>query len=73
MPIPIPLDHVIGRLARPPELDALRRQARRRLSGAEAHAARPHVLHHKWLLSERLGRDVGLRAAAADYFDNFAA
>ena len=25
---------------------------------------------HKWILSERLGRDVGLRVAALDYFEN---
>jgi hypothetical protein len=31
------------------------------------------ILELKWLLSERLGRDVSLRVAAADYFDNFAA
>lgn len=26
---------------------------------------------HKWFLSERLGRDVGVRVAAVDYIDNF--
>ena len=26
---------------------------------------------HKWYLSERLGRDVGVRVAAVDYIDNF--
>jgi hypothetical protein len=30
----------------------------------------PQVLEHKWYLSERLGRDVGLRVAAVDYFEN---
>jgi hypothetical protein len=25
---------------------------------------------HKWILSERLGRDVGLHVAAIDYFEN---
>jgi hypothetical protein len=28
------------------------------------------VLEHKWFVSERLGRDVGLRVAALDYFEN---
>jgi hypothetical protein len=28
------------------------------------------ILEHKWLLSERVGRDVGLRTAVVDYFDN---
>lgn len=30
----------------------------------------PKVLQHKWLLSEKLGRDVGLRTACIDYIDN---
>lgn len=29
------------------------------------------VNDHKWLLSERLGRDVGFVVAAVDYFLNF--
>ncbi len=28
------------------------------------------IEHHKWLLSERLGRDVGMQVAAADYLEN---
>ena len=49
---------------------ALRKLAGVQLSTAEANAAWPRVLEHKWLLSERLGRDVGLRVAAIDYFEN---
>jgi hypothetical protein len=45
----------------------------RALSGAHACAALSRVLEHTWLPSERLGRELGLRVAAADYFDNFAA
>ncbi len=30
----------------------------------------PKMLQHKWLLSEKLGRDVGLRTACIDYIDN---
>lgn len=30
----------------------------------------PKILQHKWLLSERLGRDVGLRTACIDYIEN---
>ena len=30
----------------------------------------PRILKHKWLLSEKLGRDVGLRTACIDYIDN---
>lgn len=30
----------------------------------------PKILQHKWLLSEKLGRDVGLRTACVDFVDN---
>jgi transitional endoplasmic reticulum ATPase len=30
----------------------------------------PKILQHKWLLSEKLGRDVGLRTASVDFVDN---
>ena len=30
----------------------------------------PKILKHKWLLSEKLGRDVGLRMACVDFVDN---
>jgi len=36
----------------------------------EARAKLPQTLKHKWYVSERLGRDVGLRVAAVDYFEN---
>ena len=52
-----------------------RRRAVRRLAGvslseAEARAAWNRILDHKWYMSERLGRDVGLHVAAVDYFEN---
>jgi hypothetical protein len=40
------------------------------LSASEAREVWPRVLEHKWYLGERLGRDVGLRVAAVDYFEN---
>lgn len=49
---------------------SLRQLASVKLSAAEARAAWPCVLEHKWYLGERLGRDVGLRVAAVDYFEN---
>lgn len=73
MPIPLKLDHVIERLTadRPGTgAERLGRLAGVALSRREARRAWPHVLEHKWLLSERLGRDVGLRVAAVDYFEN---
>lgn len=30
----------------------------------------PKIVQHKWLLSEKLGRDVGLRTACVDFVDN---
>jgi transitional endoplasmic reticulum ATPase len=30
----------------------------------------PKILQHKWLMSEKLGRDVGLRTACIDFLDN---
>ena len=30
----------------------------------------PKILQHKWLLSEKLGRDVGLRIACIDFLEN---
>lgn len=41
-----------------------------RLSASEACDVWPQVLEHKWYLGERLGRDVGMRVAAVDYFEN---
>ncbi|HET7294462.1 MAG TPA: DUF4032 domain-containing protein [Vicinamibacteria bacterium] len=73
MPIPMTFDYVIARAAERPEVELLRRAASRSLRRRTAEEILPRVLEHKWLLSERLGRDVGLRVAAVDYFDNFAA
>ncbi len=42
------------------------------LTPPEARDALPRVRDHKWYMSERLGRDVGWRVAAADYFRNVA-
>ncbi len=49
---------------------SLRQLAGVELSAPEARALWPSVLEHKWFLGERLGRDVGLRVAAVDYFEN---
>ncbi len=29
------------------------------------------IVEHKWYVGERLKRDIGFRAAAVDYFENF--
>ena len=41
-----------------------------KVTEAQAQKLWPRVLDHKWYLSERLGRDVGLKVAAVDYFEN---
>jgi len=73
MPIPLPLEYVIARVTGGHAEELLRRAAGRSLTRRKAREALPRVLEHERLLSERLGRDVGLRVAAVDYFDNFAA
>ncbi|TFG75009.1 MAG: AAA family ATPase, partial [Chrysiogenales bacterium] len=30
----------------------------------------PRILQHKWLMSEKLGRDAGLRVACIDFIEN---
>ena len=71
--IPFRLDYVIEKAqvegARE-EQEVLKELAGVRLKPAEARAEWPRMLEHKWLMSERLGRDVGLRVAALDYFEN---
>ena len=49
---------------------SLRKLTGVKLSASEARVVWPRVLEHKWYLGERLGRDVGLRVAAVDYFEN---
>lgn len=71
--IPFKLDYVVeATLAAgaAEEQKALRELAGVRLSAGEARTEWARVLEHKWFVSERLGRDVGLRVAALDYFEN---
>ncbi len=71
--IPFKLDYVIDRALGEgtcEEQKVLKELAGVRLNSAEARAEWPRVLEHKWFVSERLGRDVGLRVAALDYFEN---
>jgi len=71
--IPFRLDYVVERALRERPCDEqrlLRELAGVKLTQTEARAEWPRVLEHKWLVSERMGRDVGLRVAALDYFEN---
>jgi hypothetical protein len=71
--IPFRLDYVIDRALSEgacEEQKVIRELAGVRLGAADARREWPRVLEHKWFVSERLGRDVGLRVAALDYFEN---
>lgn len=71
--IPFKLDYVIERTLCEETCEQqklLRELAGVKLSPSEARAEWPRVLEHKWFVSERLGRDTGLRVAAIDYFEN---
>ena len=73
MPIPFKLDYVIEKTSQPQLTDmqlTLKRLAGVNLSAREAREVLPFIENHKWYISERLGRDVGLRVAAIDYFEN---
>jgi hypothetical protein len=72
MPIPFNLDHVNERVHADAgsEKQKIKQVAGMRLSSSEASEVWPQVLEHKWYMSERVGRDVGLKVAVADYFEN---
>src|SRR5262249_35093382 len=72
MPIPFKLDGVIEKILKEdvPERRMIQDFTGVRLSSHEARAAWRRVLEHKWYISERLGRDVGFRVAAVDFFEN---
>ena len=70
MPIPFKLDYVIERTPIEQDKDKPTALVSVKLPVSEARAVWPRILQHKWFLSERLGRDVGLRVAVIDYFEN---
>ena len=73
MPIPFKLDYVIDKTMAAPsnrEQHVLKSVAGVDLTPTEARVVWPRVIEHKWLMSEKLGRDVGLRVAAIDYIEN---
>ncbi len=73
MTIPFTLDYVIDKTIQP-QLTGLQRTlnalAGVQLSVGEARRALPYIQDHKWYVSEQLGRDIGWRVAAIDYFEN---
>jgi hypothetical protein len=74
LPAPVASEGAVARVPRverrPDYVRELRKLAGVKLSAREAEAVWSRLLEHKWYLGERLGRDVGLRVAAADYFAN---
>jgi hypothetical protein len=73
MPLSLKLEHVIEEVISEHPVDqkrALKKLARVKLTESEARTVWPRVLEHKWYMSERLGRDVGLKVAAVDYLEN---
>lgn len=73
MPISMRLEHVIEELRR--DKAAVERRMLRKIAGVdvstdEARDLWPKLLDHKWYMSERMGRDVGLRVAAIDFFEH---
>ena len=74
MPIPFSLDHTIERVrATDPVPSLVRRLTGLHVPVDQSRSVLASILEHKWLLSERLGRDVGLRVAAVDYVENMQA
>lgn len=43
----------------------------KQFSRIEAEALFSKITNHKWMISEQLNRDVGLRVAAIDFMENF--
>ncbi|MDX6271070.1 MAG: transitional endoplasmic reticulum ATPase [Acidobacteriota bacterium] len=72
MPVPFKQDDVAERVRADGEREQQKPKsaAGASLTPAAAQEVWPQVLEHKWYMSERLGRDVGLKVAALDYFKN---
>jgi hypothetical protein len=71
MPIQFRLDHAIGfMLAAGSESKQIKKLAGVKLPASQAREVWQRIMEHKWYISERLGRDVGERVAAVDYFEN---
>jgi hypothetical protein len=72
--IPQKLEHTISNIMdgiAKPEAKLLKTLTGRRFPVRQSREVLTRVQEHKWYLSERLGRDVGLRVAAIDYIENF--
>jgi hypothetical protein len=70
MPIPFRDEDTMARVQAAEHAAVLARVAGVRLPPRVADVAWERVQVHKWLVSEREGRDVGLRFAALDWLQN---
>lgn len=71
--IPYILDYTIEKIAKNSsnqEQKIIKQLTGKSLSQKEAGKVWAKVKDHKWYVSERLGRDVGLRVAAVDFIEN---
>ena len=71
--IPYKLDNTIEKILENravPEQKLLKQFTGKSFAKTEAKIILKKVEDHKWYLSERLGRDVGMRVAAIDYLEN---
>lgn len=71
--IPYKLDYTIEKVSKTfssNEQKALQQLTGKSLTQKEAQQIWSKVKDHKWYVSERLGRDVGFRVAAIDFFEN---
>ena len=68
------LDYTIEKVLKTRDFNAqktLKTLTGKTLASKEAENVWSAVQNHKWLVSRRLGRDIGLRVAAVDYLENF--
>lgn len=52
------------------EKNLLKKLTGKSFAQSEAKTIWTKIQNHKWLLSEKLGRDIGMRVAAIDYIEN---
>jgi hypothetical protein len=68
-----PLDYVIDRTLEKnlsKEQWLLRKLTGKRFNAKESEILWGRISDHKWYVSERLGRDIGLKVAAIDFIEN---
>jgi hypothetical protein len=73
MTITFNLDQLMNGTSQPRDADVqcmLHALAGVKLSAREAREVLPSIRNHKWYMGERLSRDVGVKVAAIDYFEN---